>query len=82
MNTHHNIHRKTLIAAALAALLAGCASLPPGLQATQPYSSTVYQPGADSQTGGALGALAGGLLGHLECSGAGREARASLTTES
>ncbi|MHB1773555.1 MAG: outer membrane lipoprotein [Acidimicrobiales bacterium] len=43
---HKNIKTKTLTAALLAALLAGCASLPPGLNATQPYSPTVYQPSA------------------------------------
>ena len=46
MNTHHSIPRMAALAAALAALLAGCASLPPGLNATQPYSPTVYQPSA------------------------------------
>jgi len=47
MNTHtHNHIRRTALAAAITLALAGCASLPPGLQATQPYSPTVYQPGA------------------------------------
>lgn len=96
-NTHHSMPRRAALAAALAALLAGCASLPPGLSATAPYSPTVYAPGAAqtvqqvhigtiialqpvmirasgtvSQTGGALGALAGGLLGHQVGGGRGR----------
>ena len=45
-NYHHSIPRAAAIAAALTLALAGCASLPPGLNATQPYSPTVYQPSA------------------------------------
>ncbi len=96
-NYHHSIPRAAAIAAALTLALAGCASLPPGLSATQPYSPTVYAPagaqtvqqvqtgtilsiqpvmirasGTESQTGGALGALAGGLLGHSIGGGNGR----------
>lgn len=48
MNSN-NIPRMAVLAAALAALLAGCASLPPGLSATAPYSPTVYAP-AGAQT--------------------------------
>lgn len=45
MNTHnHSIPRMAALAAALTLALAGCASLPPGLNATQPYSPTVYAP--------------------------------------
>lgn len=48
MNSN-SIPRMAVLAAALAAFLAGCASLPPGLNATQPYSPTVYAP-AGAQT--------------------------------
>ena len=48
-NHHHSIPRAAAIAAALTLALAGCASLPPGLNATQPYSPTVYAP-AGAQT--------------------------------
>ena len=96
-SNHYNTHRLAVLAAALTLALAGCASLPPGLSATQPYSPTVYAPagaqtvqqvqtgtilsiqpvmirasGTESQTGGALGALAGGLLGHSIGGGNGR----------
>ncbi len=50
MNKHnHIIPCAAAIAAALTLALAGCASLPPGLNATQPYSPTVYAP-AGAQT--------------------------------
>lgn len=51
MNTsnHNSIPRLAVLATALTLALAGCASLPPGLNATQPYSPTVYAP-AGAQT--------------------------------
>ena len=43
-NHHHSIPRGATLAVALTLALAGCASLPPGMNATQPYSPTVYSP--------------------------------------
>lgn len=46
MKIHRNVPRKASLAAVITLALAGCASLPPGLRATEPYSATTYAPGA------------------------------------